>query len=396
MNVSRKEIALLNAGIVLNLLFSFYFHDLKIAPFSLIAAIILSGFGLKSFRNISHEKVLSPHLVFFLCIYLAISLIWSVISSRQPNIYFYFQSFAGFILSIGAFIGMLSFASSPQLKQSAFNAVRTMFFISLFLFYLQAASWYIYGYELDYLATITGEEQRLIGHTMEIGSISTKRISGLFSEPGLYCWVMIGLGHFLFEKSSAQEAWSSQDLIYILYLLSIVNSFSFFGWGMIFISELIRSLKNASPKSLLMFMITFGGIFAALYPFIVGYWENRILLLQDDGSYNDKLEAFNVLSYYFSDIYYLLLGIGIATKIETPSLGFAQSTLLALGGLGSITLLLFIIHTSFKTPGRLTSKIFVVYYIVFTGYYLSSTITWFIFGAMLFLMSYKRTESAYG
>jgi len=79
----------------------------------------------------------------------------------------------------------------------------------------------------------------------------------------------------------------------------------------------------------------------------------------------------------------------VATRIETPALSFFPSSLLLFGVFGTLLLYRLIASIVFKLPGNVVDKIFILFYILVLGNFVTSTITWFILGCMTFLMIRK-------
>ena len=383
MTISPFKKISLYIGILSHLLYSFYFYSIGVAPFAIMSAIILSYFCFSSFSKTRYYFDLAYKQLFILIIFLMISFIWSICVCYFENQQFYPQSFVGMLLNLGILFGFIGLAATKEMQANTFNAIALFFVISLIIFFIQAIAWYIFDVELDFLLSITGEEQRLMGHQMSVNGVVTRRVSGIFSEPALYSWVMIGIGYYLLD--------SLQKLKYKLpaqfaYIFSILASYSLSGWVLTIGSEILKFIRSGKSRTLAYLVATIGIFILLLYPFIEAYWQARVLLIDDDGSYEDKISSLKVILKYLSDFYYLIIGIGVATKIDTPALGFLTSSLLLFGVFGTILMYGFIISTVFNLPGNKVDKVFIIIYVPILGNYVTSTINWFVLGSMIFLM----------
>jgi hypothetical protein len=383
MTISPFKIIVLYVGIVSHLLYSFYFYEVGIAPFALISAIILNIFCFLNFNKAKRLYSVGNKTLVALIMFIILSFFWSILTCYVKGYKFYPQSFVAILLNLGIFFGFIGLSANDKIKKHVFKSIVIFFVISLCVFYIQAVAWYAFGIEIDFLLKITGEEQRLIGHGMLVNGVVTRRASGIFAEPAVYSWVMVGIGYFLIDSLRGSKL---KLPIYLMYILSILASYSLSGWIQAVFAEFLRVARSRKIKTGLYLIITLGVIYFLLQPFIDAYWQGRVSILADDGSYNDKISAFKVVEKYFSEIYYLILGVGISTKFDTPALSFFTSSLLLLGVLGTFIVYVLVSSTLLKLPGNFIDKLFIAIYILFFGNHITSTINWFVLGCMTFLM----------
>lgn len=155
----------------------------------------------------------------------------------------------GYVLILGwSIIGLLFYGDSPDAKRfMAFpvvimaalvagalfrripleNLVRFYLVVHVSFFFLQFISYYATGYAIDYLAPVTGEEQRMFGGSFTFPIIDRFiRAAGLFNEPGAYA-IFVAPFVALFERWYGQSE-ANKHLFWIS-LSSLFFSFSVFG-----------------------------------------------------------------------------------------------------------------------------------------------------------------------
>jgi hypothetical protein len=107
------------------------------------------------------------------------------------------------------------------------DLVRFYLAVHVAFFYLQFVAFYTTGYTIDYLAPVTGEEQRVFGGAFPLPIIeSFFRATGLFNEPGTYA-TFVAPFVALFERWYAVSAINKR--LFWISLLSLFASFSVFG-----------------------------------------------------------------------------------------------------------------------------------------------------------------------
>jgi hypothetical protein len=383
----RINIAAVYLGVLSHLFYSFYFHSIGVAPFALLSAVILFYLFICYSKKIFLFDASIKKSFLLLISFEVFSMLWSVFICYFEGFEFYPQSFIGLFLNAGMFLGLVGLSQRGGLKKHGINAFKLFYFISIFLFMIQIAAWYMFQERVDYMFFFTGEEQRLIGHQMDVNGIITRRASGIFAEPAVYCWVMIGIGYFLLDHINAGVLkYCAQGLIY----LSIFASFSLSGWLVCCVAELLKAIRDYNLKKFLtLILIVACALLFFFYPFIEIYFDTRVSNLSEDGSYNDKISTFEAVYYYWSNVLFAIFGVGVASRLDTPALGFLTSSLLLMGLLGTLILFNFILQVISKFPGKLIDKLFIFFNIGLVGNHITMTLTWFVFGAMMFLMVSK-------
>jgi hypothetical protein len=366
-----------------HLLFSFYIHSISVAPFALFSTILLGLIGF--FSPTKNIKPLNSIwlIVFLLFGYIFISFVWSFLVHYFLDYEIYINSAVGFCLNIFMLMGWLTLSIKSKSRYYANRALIFFFATSLFLIVLQILSWYLLEVKIDYMQFVTGERQRLDGHHMNIAGITSHRVAGIFAEPAVYCWIMMGLGYFLFDRKASEV---KKTTVALIFLLSIILTFSLSGIVLAFGVVLLKILSLSDfKKKTLVILVSLCTLFV-VYPFLETYLVTRVGDIENDGSFNDKLQAFIVVWNYFTDPTFTLFGIGLGVKIETPSLNFILSSLLHLGIIGFLLVCYLIISVLIVIPGFILDKFFIFCYVVILGNHVTQTLTWFAFGAMCLLM----------
>jgi hypothetical protein len=384
---------LIYTAVISQLLFSFYIHSIGVAPFSLLSTVLFAFIGFFSFGKKNISLVLSRRIVFLLIAYIAVSIVWAFLLSYLLDHDVHVISIFGFYFNIFMLIGWLALCLKSKTRLSADLALRLFFLLSLFFIVMQILSWYILGVTIDYMVFFTGEEQRLFGHKMTIAGTTTQRVAGIFAEPALYCWIMIGLGYFLFDKKISEL---KKTIIVFVFLMSVFLTFSLSG---IFLAIGVLCIKifssgEFSKKGVLLLILL--AVLYAVYPFLESYLVTRIGDIENDGSFIDKYQAFSVVYGYLSDPIFSLMGLGLGAKIETPALNFILSSFFHFGLIGFSIICFLIIYTLFIIPGLFIDKFFIFFYVVILGNHVTQSLTWFLFGAMCLLMVNNRLNGSLG
>jgi hypothetical protein len=107
------------------------------------------------------------------------------------------------------------------------NLVQFYLVVHVAFFFLQFITYYATGYAIDYLAPVTGEEQRMFGGTFTFSIVDRfMRAAGLFNEPGTYA-IFIAPFVALFERWYWKSKANKQ--LFWISLFSLFMSFSVFG-----------------------------------------------------------------------------------------------------------------------------------------------------------------------
>lgn len=157
-------------------LFSVYFYSISLAPFPILAFLILIiGILLESNKKLNR-------------VILYIGLSYIILFSVSGVIGFIFEFHEIYFNSIiGSFIGPLFFILFYSIYHKKLYyveyAVRKVITFHLFLFTVQMLYFYLTGNLINYLQFITGEESRNIAYGLLTGLL---RPSGIFNEPASY------------------------------------------------------------------------------------------------------------------------------------------------------------------------------------------------------------------
>ena len=282
-------------------LISYYNYELGFAPFILLSILIY--FILAIICLIRYDSFPSRFLsVAFL--FLPI-LFWALIVSTLS-----FYPFLYSRLIVFVFFLLISFYLDTESKSSYINllySVKLSLKLHLIAFFIQASYFYTTNKVIDFIEPITGEVSRVYGGSYNpvIGN-EFVRLSGLFAEPGTYVSVVFTL--FLFYKILSQTVnnfnrrnISSLDFFV---LLSVLLTFSTFGYVFIVLYCLINLLKF-NFKSIIVLFLLLGGIFFFSYE----YFFQRFFS-EDQYLYDYRLEL--IMSFLFNnfEVSKLFLGNG--------------------------------------------------------------------------------------
>lgn len=236
-----------------------------------------------------------------------------------------------------ALVGMLFYGESPETKRlMAFpflilcvlvaiqlyfhcpleSLVRLYLLVHITFFYLQFSTYYLTGYPIDFLAPVTGEEQRMFGGTFTFPVIDIfMRPVGLFNEPGTYAAYVapfVALFSRWYGKSEGNK------LIFWLGLCSTFLSFSTFGF--VFGVLILMFSKNT-------FWLKRIYIFIAAVALVGPYFYDRFIFRPsielDSGIEIRRVFLEESLSFLLSNPTALTFGAGLLTLDPRAELGMA-------------------------------------------------------------------------
>ena len=287
-------------------LHSFYFYNISLAPFPVLA-VFLSLFGKLNKKNI-----------YFSFLYLFFFLFTSIIGFFQAGSSFYFNSFLGVVLGPLFFGLFLSIIKDRQ--KDLVDSIELVLVVHLFAFFLQYFVFYFFNYKIDYLVLITGEESRIDGYGVLTDLV---RSSGLFNEPASYS-LYIGFFSIILLIYNRKI-----NPILFFSFISCLISFSVSGILYAFLAYFIyfifikRSILNLlSWLVFVFFFILYFGL--EYFELFLSYFENRFLGDDLDGSTNVRFkEGFD---YFFNLDYFIqLFGLGVGNypiNVSTVASGF--------------------------------------------------------------------------
>lgn len=214
---------------------TFYFYDFGLPLISIVSLLLMSSIlltlslenGLYIIIDTSAGVSLGYVLILF----------WSIVGllfyGEIPDL----KRFTAFSVVIVGAITAGSLIRHIPLE----NLVRYFLMFHTAFFFLQFLTYYATGYGIDYLAPITGEEQRLYGGTFTFPIINRfMRATGLYQEPGTYA-TFVAPFVALFERWYGLS-YANKRLFWIS-LSTLFLSFS--AYGILFGAIIFLCAKNA-------------------------------------------------------------------------------------------------------------------------------------------------------
>lgn len=323
---------------------SFYFHNIGMPVFSVVAAFlsILLIFVFKV-RIRSYMR-----LILYIITYILLSSLLTMLLNDQFALATRIPLF--FILVPVVIFSSFLFKEEKELMAKVLKVVVT---IHLIFFFTQFIYFYGTGVFIDYILPITGVEQRSLGGSYEIDDSGTKliRAAGLFNEPGTYSTFIFLILSLIKNTEKKLGKKDRLSLIDILTVISVLLSFSVFGYifSTFFILKYLlkSSLKSkiiiiacSIPLALLAYERYFSVRFSkdvetsgvgfrtrAIETYINNVQDNPLNLIFGYSNFIDVNELFNVyivwadLGFLFNIIVSLgFLGLILFAKITLPRL----------------------------------------------------------------------------
>ena len=365
--ISSRTEKLLSIATFVILLFStlqsYYFYNINLAPFPIIGVIIY--FFITSFLFFMNSRYMKLSIInsfnitfthLNLSLYLLILICVSVfISFGNSNLYTYENSIFGFFIGVYVYIIMNIYKMNYLSFIKVLKCV-ILFHISVSLF--QSFVYYLSGYYIDFLYSVTGEVQRYKYPVLN----PLIRATGLFNEPATYAFYILSLGSLLLnikEKTKSDHA---------LIILSIFTSFISFS-SMAFIGSFILSVLYISMlKNLRKLFVNFVLnipiillIFIAFYDLISHAFTvvvSRIFSFSTDASAMIRITAGLESFYRDSDFFEFIFGSGIGNHTHSDGAGMLISYLIVYFGLLGTIVILFLIFYVLK---NFTQSIFFIF-----------------------------------
>lgn len=168
--------------------------------------------------------------------------------------------------------------------------------VHLVFFYIQLMLVGFFSMEVDFIAPITGESQRIFGGSYDIGLFSQFfRPAGLFAEPGTYAnmiFIIFLLREAVRCNGAPYSISSYRDgIIVFLLVLSLILSFSVFAFIFVLVFALSVILKSQSRRK---FLVIFMVLFTPLASIMGLYLQQRFALGDESGT-GFRYEAILVL-----------------------------------------------------------------------------------------------------
>lgn len=283
---------------------------------------------------------LSMPLISVLCLFMMCIAIF--VTSTREDIRFPKDASLGIVIGYAllfcwSLISLLFFDESPEIKRllsflflmlcsttaillylrySLERLAKLYLLVHITFFYLQLTSYYLTGYAIDFLAPVTGEEQRMFGGSFTFPFIDTFiRPAGLFNEPGTY---VTYVAPFVALFSRYYDKTKSNKYTFWLALASIFLSFSTFGF--VFGAVILLFFKNIS---LFMRIYIFIIVIAIAGPYFYDRFIFRPSIELDTGIEIRKIYINQSLRFLLSNPINLIFGAGLLTTDPRAELGMA-------------------------------------------------------------------------
>ncbi len=355
---------------------SYYFPVIKLAIFPPL------GFILLLFLNHKVEK----NNIFPLFLILLIFFISLLIGFVNNNFYIYIPTLIGTLL--GPFFLFLFIKISPDKYNKLYTALQKVIITHLLFFYIQLTAFYIFGYQIDFLYLITGENSR----NDAFGVISEFfRPSGLLNEPATYSLFIFAFSiiYFLLKKKV--------DILLFLAILTLLLSFSasgillfLFFIAFIFYKTIIKNFPLL--LSTLFFIIIILSQFNFSENIFYKYFQSRFDNgLDTDGStsqrYTGALDVF-----YNSKLYNIIFGFGIGhtpQNVDTAVGSGLTAQLISFGYLFNFFLSLIFTYLFISNKVKL-QNILIFIILLFTTMTYNNFHYWLFLGLILIISKYKN------
>jgi hypothetical protein len=340
------------------------------------------GFILLLFLNHKVEK----NNIFPLFLILLIFFISLLIGFVNNNFYIYIPTLIGTLL--GPFFLFLFIKISPDKYNKLYTALQKVIITHLLFFYIQLTAFYIFGYQIDFLYLITGENSR----NDAFGVISEFfRPSGLLNEPATYSLFIFAFSiiYFLLKKKV--------DILLFLAILTLLLSFSasgillfLFFIAFIFYKTIIKNFPLL--LSTLFFIIIILSQFNFSENIFYKYFQSRFDNgLDTDGStsqrYTGALDVF-----YNSKLYNIIFGFGIGhtpQNVDTAVGSGLTAQLISFGYLFNFFLSLIFTYLFISNKVKL-QNILIFIILLFTTMTYNNFHYWLFLGLILIISKYKN------
>lgn len=285
---------------------SYYFYNIKLAPFPILGSLILLLFGIKNNPSKDTVKIVGILTVFFF-----ISTIWAFFNKLD---FIYFNSI------IGSLVGLLFFVIFDKHfknhdNYSVTRVINAVISIHLFFFIFQFSAFYIFGILIDFLYPITGEESRFFFGGALTGLV---RCTGLYNEPATYSYYVGGLvflNILLFKKINIISKFGLISIALTLSISGILLSIIIYFYYSFFISKKIKNILFFSTVSFLVMAIILLYFNDNVYMYLFDRFSN----LSDDTSTNTRFfDSFDFLK--SKNILIQLFGVGLGNYTNDVSL----------------------------------------------------------------------------
>jgi hypothetical protein len=335
-------------------LHSIYFYQISLAPFPVISFLLLL-FNFKSFGKTQVFFIFSFYIIFIS------NAFFGFLYSRN---FFYLNSLLGIAMGPVYLFLFYNFFKSKFIFLE--KAISITLIVHVVFFYIQFVSFYLFGFHINFLQMITGEESRVEGFGVLTGLI---RSSGLCNEPASYSLFVSLLSFFLISIKKRLNVLIVFALLSCMFSLSISGILFAFLIIFYFVFFVSKGYKN----------LFLAFVFSCFFIFLLGYLyfdllklfvESRFVNSAEDGSFNTRFN--DGFKYFFEqDIFVQVTGLGIGNFPPNDISTVASGYMAIFIHLGYFFTFLFLILNIYIFKFFNFNLVLVIFFIIF----LSSTMT---------------------
>jgi hypothetical protein len=329
---------------------SFYFYQIKLAPFPILGFLLVFFYG----KSLTAKEIL-VFIAFTESIFI-LSIFVGIINTDGEV---YVPSIIGFLL--GPMYVLFFFNYFKQKKDALYNILGKVLLVHFLFFTAQFITFNTSGYYVDYVEPFTGEESRYLGTGALTGQA---RCTGLTVEPAMYCLVISII------VLSRLSIGGKLKLIDFFGLLSSFLSFSASGMVYCILFIIVNILffnKNIFNKVLVLcfLVVLFWVIFVFFGDYYLGYYESRFLNLETDVSGQDRWVV-GVEYFLNQKLVTQLFGLGIGNIFGDNTRGSGLTSIFTT--LGFVFTILFAVSVIFiLIRKKVKISIFILYAILLLG-----------------------------
>jgi hypothetical protein len=343
---------------------SYYFYNIKLAPFPILGSLILLFVGIKNNPSKNTVKIVSILSIFFF-----ISTIWAFVNKLD---FIYFNSIIGSLLGLLFFIIFEKHFKNFN-SYSLTRILNTVILFHLFFFFIQFFAFYIFGILIDFLFPITGEESRFFFGGALTGLV---RCTGLYNEPATYSYYIGGLvflNILLLKKINSISKIGIVSIALTLSISGILLSIIIYFYYSFYITKKLKNILIFSIVSV--FVITI--ILLYFNDNVYMYLFERFSNLSDDTSTNTRFfDSFDFLK--SKNIFIQLFGVGLGNYTNEVSL--TPSGIIGLiSSFGFVGYIIFSSSLYFYTQKNGTINFIMLNVFLFSTITIQTVFFWFLF-----------------
>jgi hypothetical protein len=343
---------------------SYYFYNIKLAPFPILGSLILLLFGIKNIPSKKTVQIAGIISIFFL-----ISTIWAFINKLD---FIYFNSIIGSLLGLLFFIIFeKNFKNYDYYSVS--GVLNAVILFHLFFFIIQFLAFYIFGVLIDFLFPITGEESRFFFGGALTGLV---RCTGLYNEPATYSYYVGGLvflNILLLKKINIISKIAIISIALTLSISGILLAIILYFYYSFFISKKLKNILFFSIVSVFVITIVLLYFNDNVYMYLFERFSN----LSDDTSTNTRFfDSFDFLK--SKNIFIQLFGVGLGNY--TNDISLTPSGIIGLiSSFGFVGYIIFSSSLYFYTQKNGTINFLMLNVFLFSTITIQTVFFWFLF-----------------